>query len=144
MLPPPWSGLRLLLLLKVLMAQSALSDTEQTQACTPLQARQQSEGSSSLGTLKDLVPESPRPHLVRHVQALQSGDYLAALDALHQHFDTAGGFRSLQQQHMGRGQATGGVGVRLMQAAEVPTCCIRCSAVQTSQPALQCTLLSLF
>ena len=139
MLPLPCFGLRLLLLLKALMAWLAVSDTAQTQACTPLQAGQQSEGPSPLGTLKDLVPDGRQAHLARHVQALQAGDYLAALDALHQHFDTSGGSRSLQQQHLGRGQATRDASARLMHAADVLICCIRCSVVQTGQLALQCS-----
>ena len=136
---PPRSGLRLLL--KALAAQSAVSNAAQTQAGTPLQAGPQSGANSPLGTLKDLVPDGRLAHLARHVQALQSGDYLAALDALHQHFDTAGGSRSLQKQRLGRGQATRDASARLMHAAEIPICCIRYSAVQTDQLALQlCSL----
>ena len=107
-------------------------------ACTPLQAGQQSEGSSPMGPLKDLMPDGRQAHLARHVHALQSGDYLAALDALHQHFDTAGEPRSLHQQHLGQGQATEDAGARLVHAAEVPRCCIRRSAVQTSWLAFHC------
>ena len=139
MLTPPWSRLRLLLLLKALMAQSAVLDIGQTHACAPLQAGQQSEGISPLGTLKVLVPDGRQIHLARHVQALQSGDYLAALDALHQHFDTAGGSRQQQQQHLRRGQAAGDLDACLMHASEALDGCLRCSAVQTSQPALRCS-----